>query len=505
MARKLMIDHQKDFSGGLDLSPDSPYSDKRQFARADNARLASDGVLVIRDGMREVALVDPVDGGDATAGLYWRVTGQQYLMAGKTLWRGTGNFGDAWTNLGGVQGAGLFPGGGSMVAFRDAAGEALYIATGVPGAALRKYTVGGGITTLTSPVNPYLGMRILCTHNLRLFAASPSGIGDTPASVLHYSALENGDTVGNAGAGGGSVVVRSFNATEITALASVGPSLLIFFRRGIFRFTGWSQDDISIDDGITGLSATVGCVNHASVVVQDNTAFFLSEEGFFACGSSGNPIEIGAPINPILRQYEGKIRAVAAGYPAYRLIVWQVYSESGSTYLGTFVYHLDTRGWTQWTGAFGSNAITCLWDGGIGLFAGTKSGDTYVLRTQRDVYRDRLSTTNTPTGRTLDYQFIVQSRPLLQTDTLTEVAPRFLYASGEIAGGVPTAQLGYRLDGGSWIEQSVGGVMPARAQGAGRLRRGLDLRYTLTQPGTYDAKVQLRSLGAEGFPMTRRF
>lgn len=506
--RKPVIDLQPDFSGGLAIYADAAAVGERQVAEAQNARISTDGSVVFREGTQELTAARIGASGAVRGGAYWGHTGFNYIWVYGNLYRLSGDVGGAATLMTGSHwnGIGLeLTDAITMKPFRDAANEALYI-TGRQTSFPAKL-VG---TTVSNPTwhASLTDVSLLEVYNLRLFGARPLGSSGGPRSVLFYSALGNGDTLGDPANGGGQAIIRSLSSAEITGLANVGGALLIFHSRGVHRFTGWSQDDISIDDGTTGMSSTIGCIAPASVVVVNNVAYFLSENGFFAATAS-DVSDVGKPINELFRALSGADRAAlpltrAAHYATQRIIVWSIPGH------GAYVYDYGRQVWTgRWNGAYLSP--TCLWEGFDSAqrpcaLLGTSDG--FVLRQQPTVFVDRAdSLGGVVGGRVQPYTLQLTSRELLRQDDLTEIAYRFAYLHGTngAAPNAPTMAITYRVNGGAWLSAGAPTSLPARVHLGGR-GRALELRYAITPHATAAATpVALDGLGAEGFAMGRRF
>lgn len=169
-----------------------------------------------------------------------------------------------WTNRGGTLHATLPIG---FASFRDGSANVAYIADG---GLLNKWNG----TTLTENIASTPNVSLLAVFNQRLFAAGDIGAPDT----IYWSGLNNGDTLGQTGSGGGSAVIRTFGQSRIVGLAVVGSSLLVFQERGISRFTGWGIDDFDIDEGMRSAFPLVSAVASSIQVAGPNAAYFATNE-----------------------------------------------------------------------------------------------------------------------------------------------------------------------------------------------------------------------------------
>lgn len=303
-------------------------------------------------------------------GFSWRkdATGQQELLAvsGGVLYTSAyGNLPWTWTAQPGTLSNLITP---TFAQFRDGANDVVYIGDG---GQLNKWNG----TALTTDIAGTIGATMITVHNERLWSC---GCGVAPDSIF-YSALNNGDTLGNAGAGGGEIIVRTFGDENVVALASVGASLLIFHRRGVSRLTGFGQDDITVSPA--GITADVGLIAAKSVVPVGNLAFFVSERGLYRCnegevapvGTVEKPDPLLAPIRQLSETQFDSIRAV---FSRATRELW-VFIPS----FGVYVYHTILQSWSgPWDAGYVSPTTTALWG------ALNAEGLPMVLRGDADGY-----------------------------------------------------------------------------------------------------------------------
>jgi hypothetical protein len=238
----------------------------------------------------------------------------------------------------------------SFAQFRNGSSDVVYIADG--GA----LNVWNG-TSLTTNITGTIDSSTIVVHNERLWGC---GNATYPDSIF-YSALNNGDTLGNGSAAGGQIVVRTFADETIVSLASVNTSLLIFHRRGISRLTGYGQDDINVTP--QGVTADVGLIAPKSVVGIGNQAFFLSERGLYRCNESEvAPVatpETPDPLLPIIRflsvEQFGNIRA---GFNRATRELWITIPT-----VGLYTFHTILNAWTgPWDTGYTSPDTTAIWE-----------------------------------------------------------------------------------------------------------------------------------------------
>jgi hypothetical protein len=284
-------------------------------------------------------------------GYTWRRdngTNQILAVAGGLLYTTAyGPFPFSWQKQTGALSLSQVPG---MAKFRDGANEVVYIGDG---GLLNKWDG----TTLTTDIAGTVGARMITVHNERLWSC---GCNAAPTSIF-YSALNNGDTLGNAGAGGGEIIVRTFGDEVVTSVASLNDSLLIFHRQGISRLTGFGQDDITVDPA--GVTSDVGLIAPHSIASYGNIAFFVTERGLYmATESAVQPVgtpQTPDPLLPLIRQMN------AADFQNIRAVINRGTRELWVTMpgFGCYVYHTLLGAWSgPWTDGWLSPGTTALWE-----------------------------------------------------------------------------------------------------------------------------------------------
>ena len=352
MARSSLSDEQPGFGGGLNTVSDDAALLPNQMRRCINGRLTDYGAVTKRGGTRRTTAAALATNKNVQAGFNWRKddgTSQILVVVDGTLLTTIyGTFPWTWTSQMGALSNTTIP---SFAKFRDAGGtDVAYIADG---GLLNKWNG----TTLTTNIAGTASVGQITVHNERLW-----GTGDaTKPQTIFYSALNNGDTLGNAGASGGEIIVRTFGDQTIVGLASVNTSLLIFHRRGISRLTGFGQDDTTVTPA--GVTADVGTVASNSIAVVDNVVYFVSERGLYRCNESevaaiGTP-QTPDPLLPIIRQ-------MSASQLADIRVVLNRATKELWVYLpgyGVYVYHTVLNAWAgEWDTGFLSPATTALFE-----------------------------------------------------------------------------------------------------------------------------------------------
>ncbi len=332
-----VLDKQTSFAKGIDYNDGGSGGDFCQ--QLTNWRILPNGSLQKRGGSQYIGNSNnPFSSGVVTAGFDFvsalnsnvvthlvvtdSGTGWFLLREGThTTWQSSGSA---------ILGQGSF----ALHSSGGVATEAVFYADGGP---LNKYTFGGGLTiNLASTPN----VQHLAVYNRRLYGSCDSG---NPQRV-YWSALDDGDSLGIGGSGGGSVDVYTGTRTPITGIAVVGSSLLIFHRDSISRFTGWTQDDFQVDP--RGVSSTVGCKNKRTICqIGATQVAFLGNDGIYL--SDGNSVsKISDPLQTYLgRQLLGSFpfTVVMAHHPRYHELWVSVPGEDTN---GIFAYNLDTGAWS---------------------------------------------------------------------------------------------------------------------------------------------------------------
>jgi hypothetical protein len=146
-------------------------------------------------------------------------------------------------------------------------------------------------------------------------------------SSLYYSGLNNGDSLGDP-AGGGGIITLPVGEGMITGLLPVGSSLFIFHTRGIFRFSGFTADDMSVTalstaqtGGVVGIQAV-----YPSYISLGNVGYFPGDNGYLHSIDEAGNVSIINPNGPFLYDVNG-VKVVngygSAIYDRHRdTIVW---------------------------------------------------------------------------------------------------------------------------------------------------------------------------------------
>lgn len=348
--RDLRTDVQASMAGGLNSISDDTALREDQLRKAINARLTDYGAVTKRGGTQRLTSA-VLSANPVLNGYTWRrdgATPQIMVVVNGVLYTATyGSLPMTFTSQSGTLSTTETP---TFAQFRDGTNDVVYIADG---GALNRWDGATHTTNMAGTAST----SAICVHNERLWGV---GSSTAPDSVF-YSALNDGDTLGDAANGGGQIVVRTFGDETLVNCASVGASLLLFHRRGVSRLTGFGQDDITVTpEGITG---DVGTIARHSVVVADTVCYFLSERGLYRANEQTvAPVgtrETPDPLLPLIRSLS------ATEFSAIRCVWNRATREVWVTLptIGVYVYHTVLNAWTgPWTGGYLSPDTTALFE-----------------------------------------------------------------------------------------------------------------------------------------------
>lgn len=161
----------------------------------------------------------------------------------------------------------------SFAPFRDGAGEALYICTGTKvGGQLAKVTAA---LVLTGAIGLPLALSKIWVYNQRLYGVNWADV----FPKLYWSAINNGDSIGDVATGGGSAIIRTGVSGNLVGGSALGETNVLFHSNGFSKFQGLTQDDIDIQGGTTGHTPEIGPFNGYSWVTVDTEVWMLSNKG----------------------------------------------------------------------------------------------------------------------------------------------------------------------------------------------------------------------------------
>lgn len=443
-ARSVVMEETASFAGGLNTISADDALLENQFRRGDNGRLTQFGAFTKRGGTQRTAAALIA----ATAiqnGLAWfQSSGETVSMAvcGGTLFTTTyGAFPLTWTQRGSTAAlsTSVTP---SLAQFLQLAGtDSVYIADG---GLLNRYTG----TTLTTNIAGTPSVNVLAVHNQRLWGCGDPAFPDS----IWYSALNDGDSLGVGGSGGGQIVVRTFGDQDVIGLISLGTSLMIFHRTGVSRLTGYGQSDVSVTPA--GVTGDVGSIAPFSLVRVNNVVYFMTERGLYVATEQGvAPVstpEQPDPLSVILPQMsKANIANVRAVLNRGTRELWVMIPG-----YGVYLYHTILKAWAgPWVDGYLSPEVGTLFEtlntsGYPIILRGDASG--FVSECDRpNVVLDNVAATGT--GGT-SYALTLQCRRLYGGDPHTAKAWRFGYTLADLAGSA-AASVGWYTDTASAAER----------------------------------------------------
>lgn len=421
-------DEQGSFAGGLNTVSDDIALAPNQFRLGRNARHTEYGAITKRYGSVILAAALPAA---PQNGFTWAKadgTAQALAVANGILYTinpllGIGS--SAWAAVAGTLDTSVTPTFAEFVAGGTNT-EVVYIGDG---GRINKWD---GATLITD-IGTGPGVRFVKVHNQRLWSC---GCSVAPSSIF-YSGLNDGDSIGDTGNGGGEIVVRTFADEKVVALASCNSSLLIFHARGLSRLTGFGQDDVSVDP--EGISAETGTIAPHSVVEGDGVVFFVSDRGVFAANES-RVVPLGSPdkpdpILPLLRTLTPAQLANTRGVLSRKTQeVWFFIPGQG-----TYIYHLILQAWSgPWLGEHSDTA--CFWPSPVSTYAetyiilGGTDGGTSVCDI-RGYGTDRATLADPDGGDSIEWR--VQLRRLYFGDDSIVKSFRFAYITAQLNAQAP--------------------------------------------------------------------
>lgn len=422
MTRQIVTDAQPRMDGGLNSISDDSVLAENQVRTSLNGRLTDFGAITKRGGSRRVSAA--LGGSPVRNGYTWRLLGgtpQILAISGGTLYTTNwGTFPWTWTAQTGTLDANATP---TLAKFRDGGSDVVYIADG---GQLNKWNG----TTLTTNIAGTVGAKRITVHNQRLWSC---GCGVAPDSIF-YSSLNNGDTLGNASAGGGEIIVRTFGDQNVVALDSVGTSLIIYHRKGVSRLTGFGQDDIFVAPA--GITADTGLIAPYSPVVADGIGYFVSERGLYAVTeSAAAPVSTPASPDPLLPI----IRALSTSdFDNIRTEVNRATRELWITIpgFGCFVYHTILRSWSgPWDTGWVDPQTVSMWesidDNGLPVVLRADSDGFVLLCDAPGINVDNAAADGTGGSA---FRFSVQFRRMYFGDQALAKAFRFGYLTAQLRG-----------------------------------------------------------------------
>lgn len=267
------------YTGGLNTISDPIDLAQDQAQALTNARLSTTfGAATKRNGCQRIGTSTLTTGATGNGGLYWDKAGASpmvLMQAQGRMWTTTtrdasATFTDRGLGMGGTYYAAFLDTGGAEVVYANTNTAGLYKTDGVTITAVAAAQACNGVVV----------------YNNRLWGWNNATPGKS--NGLYFSSLNNGETLGQVGSGGGEILVRTFGTSSIVRCAVVGSSLMIFHTAGVSRLTGFSQDDIAIAP--QPVTSEVKTASSFAVCVVEQTAYVITAAGLYRVTEGGASI-----------------------------------------------------------------------------------------------------------------------------------------------------------------------------------------------------------------------
>lgn len=269
-----LYDSQEGFAGGYNANGAKNPVDPSQFSAMTNVRLVREHEMAKRPGMKQAlsygtnqpTAISPwrKDSGSSDYQIVICDTSPAIKVA--TYSPVTGLLTVSSTTTPAVSRV-----GDSSAAFVHSATDELYLSdVGDKVYALVQATKLGSGT----PDN----IRSLWVYNQRLFGCTATN------QTLYWSALNDGNTLGDTANGGGSATIRTFGGGVLRGGFALGGMNVLVADTALSVFRGRTFDDIQIAAGAEGLSPAVGAISPAegeSWKVIDEVGYIVSTRGLF--------------------------------------------------------------------------------------------------------------------------------------------------------------------------------------------------------------------------------
>lgn len=228
----------------------------------------------------------------------------------------------------------------------------LYIASGG-----KLYTWTGSTLTRIDGTSNAPNALLLAPYHTRLFAVPSDEL-----KTLYWSHIGDGNdwtVVTNDLSSGGGNPVDLLTGETLVALGLVGSSLVCATEDSLVRFTGYSAEDIRVEQDTEGISALHGPVGPLALTQCEEFLAMLSASGVYLVEEAGvRPIS--GKIEPTLDALDRTaLSSAVLGYHRGRRELWVAVQRSGdSGNRSVYVWSARLQAWQgPWTYPF---AITCL-------------------------------------------------------------------------------------------------------------------------------------------------
>lgn len=212
----------------------------------------------------------------------------------------------------------------------------------------------------------------------------------TDLDRIHYSSTGNPEEwngVGDSGA-----IDIGIGDGDPTGIVAIFPSfkgdLYVAKRTKLYRISGFTPEEFIVQQ----ISASIGCVSHASVVPVDNDEiYFASDKGFhrlfYDARAGGIRTEfISDDITRTFNTFVNRDFISGAYLPGINSIAWSINEDGDADNQDIWLYNLTSKQWYRWPEISCNKIITRFEEITHRLYIGTNEGR--VLKTVDNTYSD---------------------------------------------------------------------------------------------------------------------
>ena len=354
MAKPAMSNARFGFRGGLNTAMNPDELQTNELVRCDDARVdAKLGAITKRTGTRRIHAT-AIGSGNAVTGVFQWLNQAGSLevvaVANGRFYHKTSAFGDFTEVIPSPLFSTTVP--QRFALFREA----------VVAAALRLYIADGTVvyrwdgTTLTQVdgTTSFPNAELIVPYHTRLAANDP----DLEKNIFLSKVGDAEDFVPGGPADGISAIVDILSGESITALEVIGSSLLVCTEDSIMRITGYSTEDIQVEQDTEGIASQVGVVGRNAIDRAESIAAILSDRGPYLVSEAGIT-PIGLKVEPEFDNLDlDNISTASVAHHRSRRSIWYAvpgtadggqpkrvyeYSLRLSAWQGPFIYPFEIR------------------------------------------------------------------------------------------------------------------------------------------------------------------
>jgi hypothetical protein len=391
--KKKLRESRNDFRGGLNTAVSRDALHATELLKADDARLstASIGAVEKRKGSRKMHQT-VLTGSAAITGLFqWDnpITGKKQIVAisnGDLFYAdvGASDFVYSWTQVDPTPAFSTTQ-NQTFAVFRKTASGAplrLYIADGTV-----VYEFTGAALTQLDGTNSVPDCITVAAYHDRMFYGNLTQTGSITQKQIYWSKIGDPTDCSVSGPTDGGVATVDVRTGEaITAMEVTKESLLIATETSVSVFTGYSDDDIRIEQDTNGLSSDTGCVGPNALCRIEGAVLFLDKTGLYIGNEDGIQY-LGGKVQPTLDAYNLSTTQSDSyvRYHAGRKEVWLFLdSDAGGNLDTIWVYSLINQAWMgPWSPQFTMKSATRYTTkaGAESLIVGGTDGFVYLMDT----------------------------------------------------------------------------------------------------------------------------